>query len=392
MSVNMDALIEDNAQDSLLAFREWINGMVGDTESELFVPLSDVPATRAEMNRIADTDDVWTTVFVEGGVGWHNTDTDEVVFAGTPEGVPDDYVYVAPDEEVGDEYDTVTSPQGATYRSPSPTDDADGGDTNGDDESDGESPVPESGVRKTDSGAYVSADPDPEQDIERFMSDAEASEAIDETNAEPMGGFTVQRNLETYDVPDDDVWICGLTSVEFDADDGITKQDVVDFYEEYQEVLQEHTGVRIGGYHFESGEKISIDLSAALTDRDEAETLGEELDQESVFNPKVALGDGDWENGSVGTGGDGDSPLQDADPDDILQTLNELSSVTSEAAVVDMKEDSESAADDVFESPDGDRLSRRKIGYRGWKEGDVEADGDAFVVGGVRYEPVASDE
>jgi hypothetical protein len=76
----MDELIEDNAQDSLLAFREWINGMVGGTERELFVPLSDVPATRAEMNRIADADTPWTTVSVEGGVGWHNTDTGEVVY------------------------------------------------------------------------------------------------------------------------------------------------------------------------------------------------------------------------------------------------------------------------------------------------------------------------
>jgi hypothetical protein len=58
-----------------------------------------------------------------GGVGWHNTATDEVIYASTPEGVPDNYVYVAPDEEVGDEYDTVTSPQGATYRSPQPVGD-----------------------------------------------------------------------------------------------------------------------------------------------------------------------------------------------------------------------------------------------------------------------------
>ena len=44
----------------------------------------------------------------------------------TPEGVPDGYVYVSPDEEVGDEYDVVESPQGGTYRSPEPVDDEDG--------------------------------------------------------------------------------------------------------------------------------------------------------------------------------------------------------------------------------------------------------------------------
>ena len=42
----------------------------------------------------------------------------------TPEGVPDGYVYVSPDEEVGDEYDVVESDAGGTYRSPEPVDDA----------------------------------------------------------------------------------------------------------------------------------------------------------------------------------------------------------------------------------------------------------------------------
>ena len=46
----------------------------------------------------------------------------------TPEGVPNGYVYVSPDEEVGDEYDVVESDAGGTYRSPQPVDEDD--DTN----------------------------------------------------------------------------------------------------------------------------------------------------------------------------------------------------------------------------------------------------------------------
>lgn len=377
----MPALVE-NAESAIEAARE---GAVSQELSR--VSIESLPVDGEGMLKIASEHDAWVEHEADdGALGWRHTGRDEFVMASTPASVPDGYEYLPPGEDPPGDADTVQSDRGATYYAP----------TGGDGDSDGDSPVPDSGVRKTDSGAYVSADPDPEVDIDRFMEDAEAAEALEETNAEPMGGFTVQRNLETYDVEDDDVWICGLTSVEFDADGGISKDDVVDFYEEYQDVLQEHTGIRIGGYHFESGEKISIDLSAALTDREEAEALGEELDQESVFNPKVALGDGDWENGSVDTGGDGDSPLNDADPEEILQTLNVIDSVTSEAEVIDVKENDgdgdESAADDMFESPDGDRLSRRKIGYRGWKEGDVEADGDAFVVGGVRYEPADADE
>lgn len=47
----------------------------------------------------------------------------------TPEGVPEDYEYVAPDEEVGDDYDVVEGPGGATYRSPQPAGDGADDDT-----------------------------------------------------------------------------------------------------------------------------------------------------------------------------------------------------------------------------------------------------------------------
>lgn len=94
----------------------------GDTT---FAHLDDVTVTRAEMNRIADADASWTTVSVMGGVGWHNTDTNEVVFAGTPAGVPQNYIYVPPDESPGDEYDIVESDAGGTYRSPVPEADMD---------------------------------------------------------------------------------------------------------------------------------------------------------------------------------------------------------------------------------------------------------------------------
>ena len=44
------------------------------------------------------------------------------------------------------------------------------------------------------------------------------------------------------------------------------------------------------------------------------------------------------------------------------------------------------ARDQVLESPDGTRLTLHQIAYYGWKEGgDVEQDGDDFIVDGTRY-------
>ena len=42
--------------------------------------------------------------------------------------------------------------------------------------------------------------------------------------------------------------------------------------------------------------------------------------------------------------------------------------------------------DRVFESPDGKSRTLHQIAYYGWKEGgDVEQDGDDFIVDGTRY-------
>jgi len=97
------------------------------------VTLAAVGIGYREMLAISRESDAWR--FRPGTPDrWIQTETGEVVTAATPEGVPDDYVYVRPDEEVGDEYDVVESDSGGTYRSPNPTDSD--GDAGGSDASD----------------------------------------------------------------------------------------------------------------------------------------------------------------------------------------------------------------------------------------------------------------
>lgn len=353
------------------------------------VSVESVPVGASAMMEIESQYDEWVVHEADdGAIGWKNTERDEFVMASTPEGVPDGYEYLPPGEDPPDDRDVVESPAGGTYIGPP-------GSGDGDDDSggggDGGSSVPDEGVVKTDSGAYVSADPDPERDVESFMEDDEVDALLEKTNSEPGEGFSVQRNLDTYNAADDDVWICGVTSVEVSPEEGMSKEDVVDFYEEYLEVLEQKEGVRIGGFHFEDGSEMSIDLSAALTDREEAVALGEELDQDSIFNPKTALGEGNWDEGLVDTGGDGDSPLNGASPEEVLETLNELDSITAQARGVIMKQgdetETETHEDDVFESDDGETLTRNAIVRSKVHGEDVERDGDAFVVNGTRYEP-----
>jgi len=111
-----------------------------------------------EMCAISRESDAWTAV-AESPAQWRNTQTGEIVTASTPEGVPDNYVYVAPDEEVPDGYDVVESQRGATYRSPQPTTDTDEDTAAPDaDGNDGDVPTPEEATNSAELGAALGFD------------------------------------------------------------------------------------------------------------------------------------------------------------------------------------------------------------------------------------------
>jgi len=345
---------------------------VGDMTGEsLYAHLDDVTVSRAEMHEITNTDPAWDHVSVMGGVGWHNTATDEVIYASTPEGVPDNYVYVPPDEEVGDEYDTVTSPQGATYRSPSPTDDTD-----------------------DDTGAAT--DPDPEEDIDRLRESETATEVITQANDEPFGGFTFQRNLEVQALGERDEWAVGLGLGPGRQQEEMDKDDIQEVYEEHLELLEDFTGLRIGGYHFGDNEGgYEIEVSVTVNDADEAEALGEELNQDSVFN----LGTEEL----IMTGGDGDSPIESIDDArDVLETIDSItemafSVVTDSADEIDsMAAQTEMDTTTVYANDAGDELTFAQIARAAAKQPELEVeeagDGDSYIFDGELYTPVADED
>jgi hypothetical protein len=296
----------------------------------------------------------------------------------------------------------VNSQGDIRYREPKggrEADDDSGSDGGGEESSidDSTFEVPDTGTHQREDGYYVSARPDRERDIESFMQSDQADERIELANSGPGEGFSFQRNLDTYDATDDNAWLVGMTDVKVPADEGVSKEDVTSFYNEFIEVLQETPALRVGGYHFEDGERISIDLTVALTDIEEADELGRELNQESIFNPYLALGQGKWDEGSVKTGGTGESPVET--PEDVRQVLSDVDSLAKRfsdriAALAGrvMKQDERVDPDREFEGQDTGRIRDRMNIFRyGWREGadieDVE-DRDAYIVEGELYEPV----
>jgi hypothetical protein len=140
--------------------------------------------------------------------------------------------------------------------------------------------------------------PNPEQDISRFRAGDDPGEAI-----ENYGGFTLHRDLQFQEPGTQDVWLIGMTANV--QEELVTKDDVIDVYKEYQDELRDFTGVRIGGYEHDDDSGYAVEVTAALTDQQEARELAEDLDQERIFNI------GSWDE--IYIGGDGDSPIDSAE-------------------------------------------------------------------------------
>lgn len=333
-----------------------------------------------------DGDETWVPYQgPRGGQGWENTQTGETIYSEYPPGPVDEAIR----DEIPDEI-------------------LEGEGEGGEDDSSGAESLPDEGVERRDEGHFVSADPDPERDLEEFNESEEVDKAMftqeydDEGNPidpgidEPFGGFTFQRNLDPYPVEEDDVWMVALDQDNFTpSEEDVGKEEVAQFYEKMLPVLEETPGLRIGGYRFPEGDdKISIDISVAVKDEEEAKELGEELRQDSVFNPKMALGDGDWENGSVSTydedqEGHGESPLDG--PEDIKEFVENRVDSIAKLLTASRPDVFVMSKSDVlyYEAEDGDRLYPDQVA-RGMQHhsGRFESTEEGIIYEDTLYEAV----
>jgi hypothetical protein len=290
--------------------------------------------------------------------------------------------YVESRADVPEGFEAHEGPQGGIYYYPDGRQGGGSGDGSGEgseatadtgDPEPGASDAPEDDGDEADGNTH---DPSPEVDIERFQTDDEVNAALERTNEEPREGFTLHRDLQIQPLGSEDVWTVGAAST--NHTDELTKEDVLEVYKEYQEVLEETTGLRLGGYHFEEGGKFSVDVNLALTDREEAIEVGKRLGQEGVFN----IGTEEY----IGTGGDGESPI--TSPDELREFVSEVDSLSEKRRKMMAKERDLNE----YENDDGDRLNFYQIAMLGAKEGkEVEDVEDGFEVDGDLYRRVEAD-
>ena len=97
------------------------------TDSDVgVIYLEEMAMGRGDMERLAENAESVAGLSVDGKAVWYDGELNAAVVAeSTPEGVPDDYEYVAPGEETPDGHDVVESNRGGTYMSPEPVDESD---------------------------------------------------------------------------------------------------------------------------------------------------------------------------------------------------------------------------------------------------------------------------
>lgn len=304
-------------------------------------------------------------------------------------------VYVADTSEIPDGFRPQEGPRGGIYYEvdgPSgvggdgevdpPTDDG------GESASEAEDGPPDGGDDGGESGdADDDHTPDPDTDIPRFRESDEAANKIAATNETQEMGFTLHRDLEVQDLGDEDIWLVSMTGVVTQGE--LTKDDVVGVYNEYQDILTDFTGVRLGGWHFaEERGKFAVDINAAVTDAEEAEQLGKDLNQEGIFN----LGTEDY----IPTGGKGESPLEG--PEDVRETLANIESLSEKIlhalspVVNPVTKEAETSMTDkttTYQGESGKKRTFFQIAMLGVKEGwEIIQTDDGFVVEGELYTPV----
>ena len=157
--------------------------------------------------------------------------------------------------------------------------------------------------------------PQPREDIPEFRDNGRATVMLDRTNDEDRTGFTFNRDLTPWK---GDAYIVTLSSDTYSREEGgLEKDHVVEMYEEYQSVLEQSPGVRIGGFGAPDGDYMSIDLNITLEDEEEALQLGRQTNQKSIWNG--------IDDRPMPVGGSGEPVIES--PEEISSAVSELESL-----------------------------------------------------------------
>jgi len=184
----------------------------------------------------------------------------------TPEGVPEGYVYVAPDEEVGDEYDVVESPGGATYRSPQPSDGEGDDDAAGDtDAGDADEETAAGRADTTPEKATPEAANEAAADMEREVADILGSEPTRDDFEAAETYVAEQVNVEEVDFSSFDAAQAETASAELARMNETNELSNIDSFRSFIPETDRATDGTMPAHYDRDGRGMSVDPNALGT-------------------------------------------------------------------------------------------------------------------------------
>lgn len=128
------------------------------------------------------------------------------------------------------------------------------------------------------------ADPHPANDIQRFEGDEAMADLLIRVSDTPGCGFLLDSNLTRCHPFERDLWFVTMSSTVIDETSETTTADVVEFYRDNRDRLEDEPALRIGGFHGVADPNMRLCLVASLTDPEEARTLAERTTTSDPMN------------------------------------------------------------------------------------------------------------
>jgi hypothetical protein len=199
------------------------------------------------------------------------------------------------------------------------------------------------------------AEPEPAEDIQRFEESNDLTDLLASVNESPGRGFLLDSDLTRCHPYERDVWLVALRGTEIDAETELTKADVVEFYRDNRDRLEDDPTLKIGGFHRPTASTIQLTLAALLPNQQDAKELAERTDS---FGP-VNFYRFELAKASLAVGESTHGPGQ---------------------------------VNAVFRNGCGDTICSRELAYRSWHDGlDVNYHPLGVTVEGDLYRPVCRD-
>lgn len=136
----------------------------------------------------------------------------------------------------------------------------------------------------TEAGQELADVPVTDDAISAFKRSEELADVVAEVSEMPGRGFLLNSDLTQCRPHERDLWLVVLKTTKLGADTDLTKPEIVQFYRDNFDLLEEESTLKIGGFHGITEEAIQLSVIASVADQQEARGLAERTGSAGPMN------------------------------------------------------------------------------------------------------------